>query len=92
MEARIFRVVKSGELFSVATEKVEGGSLSKRILVLQEFGSGKYGDHFVVSVLGNLATLNFEEGDVVIASLRFQYREYNGQVFQDITANELVRK
>ena len=91
MEAKILRVLKCGECFAVKSEKSEGGMLNKRTLVLQELG-GKYEPTYVVTALGNLATLQFNEGDIVIATLRFQSREYNGQVFMDVIANELVKE
>ena len=87
----ILRVMKCGECFTVKSEKSEGGVLNKRTLVLQELG-GKYEPTYVVSVLGNLATVQFDEGDIVIATLRFQSREYNGQVFMDVVATELIKK
>lgn len=91
MEARILRVVKCGECLTVKSEKSENGVLNKRTLVLQELG-GKYEPTYVVSVLGNMATLQYNEGDIVIATLRFQAREYNGQMFMDIVAIELIKK
>ena len=91
MQTMILRVVKCGECFTVKSEKSEGGVLNKRTLVLQELG-GKYEPTYVVSALGNLATVQFDEGDIVIATLRFQSREYNGQVFMDVVATELIRK
>ena len=91
MKERIMRVVKCGECFTVKSEKSEGGMLNKRNLVLQELG-GKYENSYVVSALGNLALLEFQEGDLVIATLKFQHREYNGQVFMDVVATELIRK
>ena len=91
METRILRVVKCGECFTVKSEKSEGGVLNKRTLVLQELG-GKYENCYVVSALGNLATIQFDEGDLVIATLKFQAREYNGQVFMDVVATELIKK
>ena len=90
MEARILRVVKCGECLTVKSEKSENGVLNKRTLVLQELG-GKYEPTYVVSVLGNMATLQYNEGDIVIATLRFQSREYNGQVFMDVVATEIVK-
>ena len=87
----ILRVVKCGECFQVKSEKSEGGILNKRQLVLQELG-GKYEPTYVVTALGNLATLEFQEGDLVIATLRIQSREYNGQMFMDIIATELIKK
>ena len=91
MQTMILRVVKCGECFTVKSEKSEGGVLNKRTLVLQELG-GKYEPTYVVSVLGNMATLQYNEGDIVIATLRFQAREYNGQMFMDIVAIELIKK
>ena len=91
MKEMILRVVKCGECFTVKSEKSEGGVLNKRTLVLQELG-GKYENSYVVSALGNLATIQFDEGDFVIATLKFQAREYNGQVFMDVVATELIKK
>ena len=80
-----------GECFTVKSEKSDDGVLNKRTLVLQELG-GKYANYYVVSALGNLATIQFNEGDIVIATLRFQSREYNGQMFMDVVATELIKK
>ena len=91
MTAMILRVVKCGEMISVKSEKSENGILNKRQLVLQELG-GKYEPTYVVTVLGNLATLEFSEGDIVIATLRFQTREFNGQIYMDIVATEIIKK
>ena len=73
----ILKVVKSGDVFSVKSEKSETGQLNKRNLVLKELG-GKYENEYAVSVLG-----------LVVVTLRFHTREYNGQVFQDITATDI---
>ena len=89
METKILRVVKCGECFTVKSEKSDDGVLNKRTLVLQEL---KYANCYVVTALGNLATIQFDEGDIVIASLRFQSREYNGQMFMDVVATELIKK
>ena len=88
MQPMILKVVKSGEVFSVKSEKSETGQLNKRNLVLKELG-GKYENEYAVSVLGNAASLVFYENDLVVVTLRFQTREYNGQVFQDITATDI---
>ena len=86
MKEMILRVVKCGECFTVKSEKSEGGVLNKRTLVLQELG-GKYENCYVVNALGQ-----FNEGDLVIATLRFQSREYNGQMFMDVVATEIIKK
>ena len=87
----ILRVVKCGEMLTVKSEKSENGILNKRQLVLQELG-GKYEPTYVVTALGNLATLEFSEDDIVIATLRFQTREFNGQIYMDIVATEIIKK
>ena len=91
MQTKILKVVKSGDLFSVKSEKSETGQLNKRNLVLKELG-GKFENEYAVSVLGNAASLQFYEGDLVAVTLRFQTREYNGQTYQDIIATELIKK
>ena len=87
----LLRVVTCGDMFSVKSEKAENGQLNKRQLVLQELG-GKYEPTYVVTALGNLAALQFSEGDLVFATMRFQSREYNGQTYMDIIATELIKK
>ena len=88
----ILRVKKCGEVTALQSEKTEGGVLQKRTLVLQELG-GKYANAYVVTALGNLATIEFSEGELVIANLRFQVREaLNGQVYMDIVANDLIKE
>ncbi len=85
---KILKVVKCGECFTVKSEKSEAGYLYKRSIVLQELG-GRFADQYVASLLGNDALCSFSEGEWVLASLRFQVREYNGQNFQDITVTEI---
>ena len=46
---------------------------------------------YVCAMLGNLAACKFYEGDVVAATLRFSTHEYQGQVFQEILATDIVK-
>ena len=69
----LMKVVSCGEMFTVRSEKAEGGVLNK------------------LTALGNLAQCVFHPGEYVWAALRFQTREYNGQVFQDITALDIIK-
>ena len=91
METRILKVVRQGEAFSVQSQKSESGQIQKCNIVLRELGGSKYENEFVCSVLGNLAECRFYEGDVVAATLRFSTHEYQGQVFQDIVATDIVK-
>ena len=69
MNTMILRVKKCGAMTTVQSEKSENGVLNKRTLVLQELG-GKYEDSYVVTALGNLATIEWAEGELVVANLR----------------------
>ena len=90
MEAKILKVVRQGEAFSVQSAKQESGSIQKCNIVLKELG-GKFENEYVCAMLGNLATCRFCEGDVVVATLRFSTHEYQGQTFQEILATDLVK-
>ena len=89
METKILRVVRQGEAFGVQSAKAEGGTIQKCNIVLREMG-GKFENEYVCAMLGNLAACRFYEGDVVAATLRFSTHEYQGQVFQEILATEIV--
>ena len=91
METKILRVVRQGEAFSVQSSKQESGSLQKCTIVLRELGGSKYENEYVCTMLGNLAGCRFYEGDLVAATLRFSTHEYQGQVFQEILATEIVK-
>lgn len=91
METKIFKVVRQGEAFSVQSQKSESGQIQKCNIVLRELGGSKYENEFACSMLGNLAGCRFYENDVVAATLRFSTHEYQGQVFQEILATEIVK-
>ena len=91
METKILRVVRQGEAFSVQSSKQESGSLQKCTIVLRELGGSKYENEYVCTMLGNLAVCRFYEGDVVAATLRFSTHEYQGQVFQEVLATDIVK-
>ena len=106
MEAKPFRVVRQGETFSVQSTKAEGGQIQKCNIVLRELGGSrsaegrlqgkKFENEYVCAMLGNLAACKFDEGDVVLATLRFSTHEFQGherdlQVFQDILVTDIVK-
>lgn len=84
------RVVSQGTVTYVPSQKSEGGQLAKCMIRLKELGSSKFGDEYVCTMFGNLAQCRFYEGDLVVASLRFQTREVNGSCYQEVLANDLV--
>ena len=90
MDTRILKVVRQGEAFSVQSSKSDNGTIQKCNIVLRELG-GKFENEYVCAMLGNLAACRFYEGDVVVATLRFSTHEYQGQVFQEILATDIVK-
>lgn len=85
---KIFKVVAQ-----TATQQVtrQDGTLTQKCsLVLQEMG-GKYEDSYTATLLGNMSSCKFCQGDIVFASLRFQHREYNGQYYMDCTVQDIVK-
>ena len=84
-------MVRQGEAFSVQSQKQESGSLQKCNIVLRKMGGSKYENEYVCTMLGNLAACRFNEGDVVIATLRFSTHEYQGQTFQEILCSDIVK-
>ena len=91
MEAKILRVVRQGEAFSVQSQKSESGQLQKCTIVLRELGGSKFENEYVCTMLGSLAGCRFYEGDVLAATLRFSTHEYQGQVFQEILATDIIK-
>ena len=87
---QIFKVIAQSEPFAVQSQKAEGGQISKCNIVLQEPG-GKYENSYVATILGEQANMRFVKNELVVASLRFSTREYNGQIFQDIVVNEIIK-
>ena len=90
METKILRVVRQGEAFSVQSKNSDNGQIQKCNIVLKELGGSKFENEYACAMLGNLAACRFHEGDVVAATLRFSTHEYQGQVFQEILATEIV--
>ena len=90
METKILKVVRQGEAFGVQSSKTENGTIQKCNIVLREMGGSMFENEYVCAMLGNLAACRFYEGDVVAATLRFYTHEYQGQVFQEILATDIV--
>ena len=90
MKTTILRVVAQSDVLYVPSKKQEGSQLAKCLIRLKELG-GQYEDEYLCALLGNLATCQFAEGDLVAAAMRFQTHEVNGQFYQDIVVNEIVK-
>ena len=86
----IFKVMAQSDTFAVPSQKAEGGQVNKCNIILQDIG-GKYENSYVAAVLGEQANIRFMRDDLVVASLRFSTREYNGQTYQDIVVTEIIK-
>ena len=92
-----FRVVACGEQEAYTTST--GNQSQKRQLRLQEFGGWNGNDNqaarisngIVATMFGNLAQCMFYPNDIVLATLRFSAREYQGQWYQDITVVDVCK-
>ena len=91
MKTNVFRVVSQGVVTYIPSTKQEGGQLAKCLIRLKEFGGGKFGNEYACTMFGTLAQCKFYEGDLVVASLRFQVHEVNGAVYQEVVANDVVK-
>ena len=91
MGTTVFRVVSQGVVTYIPSTKQEGGQLAKCVIRLKEFGGSKFGNEYACTMFGNLAQCRFFEGDLVVASLRFQVHEVNGAMYQEIIANDVVK-
>lgn len=90
MRSNFCRVVSQGDVTYIHSTKQEGGQLAKCLIRLKEFGGSKFGNEYVCTMFGNLAQCKFYDGDLVIASLRFQVHEVNGAVYQEVVVNDMV--
>lgn len=86
---KFFRVIHQSEPQQVASQKAEGGQLTKSMITLQELG-GKYANTYLCTMFGNTALCKWTPGEIVFASLRFEVREHNGNSYQDIVVNEII--
>ena len=91
MRTVILRVVSQSDVTYIPSTKQEGGQLAKCVIRLKEFGGSKFGNEYACTMFGNLAQCKFFEGDLVVASLRFQVHEVNGAVYQEVVANDVVK-
>ena len=86
----VFKIMAQSDTFAVPSQKAEGGQVNKCNIILQDVG-GKYENSYVAAVLGEQANIRFMRDDLVVASLRFSTREYNGQTYQDIVVTEIIK-
>lgn len=82
----LFRVLSQTEPITI--NKQDGTQSQKSIITLQEFGN-QFEDTFAATLLGN--QIKFYEGDLVFCSLRFTIREFNQNIYQDVTIQAITK-
>ena len=90
MKTPVFRVVSQGVVTYVPSTKEDSGQLAKCVIRLKELG-GKYENEYACTMFGNSALGKFYEGEVVMAALRFQVHESNGNLYQDVTVKDILK-
>lgn len=90
MKTPVFRVVSQGVVTYVPSTKEDSGQLAKCVIRLKELG-GKYENEYACTLFGNSALGKFYEGEVVMAALRFQVHESNGNLYQDVTVKDILK-
>lgn len=88
---QIFRVVSQGETIYVPSQKNEEGRTFKSTIVLQEIGNGKHANTYAATMLGKTAQCKFYKGEIVAAVLKFSVHEHNGQQYQDVLVDDIIK-
>lgn len=87
MKTIICRVMSQTEATSVTTKN---GVQPKCYVRLKEIGDD-FTDEYNCAVLGNLASVKFQVGTKVAAAIKFRINEWEGNTYQDITAEDIVQ-
>ena len=82
----IYKVLSQTEPQTIT--KSDNTQIQKSTVVLQELG-GQYANSYAAVMLGN--QIKFYPNELVVASLRFSSREYQGRHYQDVTINEIYK-
>ena len=87
MKTIICRVLSQTEATLV---KTKDGDKQKCFVRLKETGDN-FTDEYNCTVMGNLAQVKFQVGEVVAAAIKFRLHEFEGNTYQDITAEDIVQ-
>lgn len=98
MITAIYKVLGCGDPTQAPSRSQQGGILYKKQIRLQEFAGYNRSDvpdrqsnSLQATLLGNMAEGNFYANELVVCSLRFSIREYEGMWYQDITVVDIQK-
>ena len=94
----IYRIIGCGDLIQVPSLKSEGDFIQKRFIRIQEFGGNissatpdRQPNSLVAAMMGRWAQATFNPQDIVLVSLRFSIREYQGNWYQEVTVADIIK-
>lgn len=86
----IFIVVAQSPISQIPSKVNEGGQVETSTLTVREPGS-KYSNSYAVHLYGEQARQTYRCGELLLMALKFQAKPWASDVFQQVTAEEIVR-
>ena len=86
----IFIVVAQSPISQIPSKVNEGGRVDTSTLTVRELGS-KWSNSYAVQLYGEQARETYQCGEVLLMALKFQAKPSAEDVFQRVTAEEIVR-
>lgn len=87
---QIFKVVSQSDVITVPSMRNENGQTYKSNIVLREI-NGKHANTYVATLFGKDAQCKFFADELVVAALYFSVHEHNGQSYQDVVVDEILK-
>lgn len=87
MKQSIYTIENLSEVFNVASNRAESGTIEVRNMTLREYGTRQT---YLVTLYGDDAVQSYVVGELVMAVLKFKVAISGGRPFQNITAEEVL--
>lgn len=87
MIQKVFIIENLSEVFNVASNRAESGTIEVRNMTLREYGTRQT---YLVTLYGDDAVQSYVAGELVMAVLKFKVAISGGRPFQNITAEEVL--
>ena len=87
MKQSIDTIENLSEVFNVASNRAESGTIEVRNMTLREYGTRQT---YLVTLYGDDAVQSYVVGELVMAVLKFKVAISGGRPFQNITAEEVL--
>ena len=87
---KTYIVVAQSPISQIPSKVNEGGRVDTSTLTVRELGS-KWSNSYAVQLYGEQARETYQCGEVLLMALKFQAKPSAEDVFQRVTAEEIVR-